>query len=115
MANKIMKSLTIGGNTYEIYDEVARASIPRYSTVTLLANRWTGNSNPWSQTVTINGVTANSKLDLQPTAVQIVGLQNSGITLMLQNDNGVVTAWSIGNKPVNDYEIQVLISEVIRV
>ena len=63
----------------------------------------------------MNGITANSKIDLQPTAVQIVELQDSEITLMLQNDDGVVTAWAIGNKPTKDYTMQVLITEVVRV
>ena len=88
--------------------------IPTVSTVTLNADAWTGNKNPWSQVVTINGVTANSKIDPQPTAVQIVELQDAEITFMLQNDNGVVTAWAIGNKPTKDFTMDVLITEVIR-
>lgn len=31
MANKIMKTLTIGGNTYEVYDEVARGAVSELS------------------------------------------------------------------------------------
>ena len=115
MANKIMKSLTIGKNTYEIYDAVARASIPKSSVVTLLASNWTGDSNPYSQEIVINGITENSKIDLHPTAIQIVELQNAEITLMLQNDSGVVTAWAIGNKPTSNYTMSVLIQEVIPV
>lgn len=88
---------------------------PKCTTIALPAANWTGDTNPWSQVVTVNGVTENSKVDLQPTAVQIVELQNNEITLMLQNDNGVVTAWAIGNKPAQDYTMQVLITEVVRV
>lgn len=85
---------------------------PKCTTITLPAANWTGNSNPWSQVVTINGVTVNSKVDLQPTAVQIVELQNEEIALMAENDDGVVTVYSIGNKPTVDYTMQVLITEV---
>ena len=93
--------------------EAMIASIkPKSTTVTISASKWTGSTNPWSQTVTINGVTKNSKLDLGPTAQQIVALQNAGVALMLQNDSGVVTAWAIGNKPTTDYTINVLITEV---
>jgi hypothetical protein len=91
------------------------ATKPKITTITLPAANWTGSANPWSQVVTVNGVTANSKVDLQPTAIQIVELQDSEITLMMQNDDGVVTAWAIGNKPTKDYTMQVLITEVMRV
>lgn len=87
----------------------------KLSTVTMFADAWEGDSMPYSQTITCNGVTTNSKIDLQPTAVQIVELQNNEITLMLQNDGGVVTAWAIGNKPTKDYKMQVLITEVVLV
>lgn len=88
---------------------------PRITTVTLSASAWSGSSNPWSQTVTVDGVTANSRLELSPTAAQIVSLQNAEITLMLQNDAGTVSAWAIGNKPEEDYTMQVLLTEVIPV
>ena len=89
--------------------------LPKRTSITLPAANWTGNTNPWSQVITVNSVTAHSKLDLQPTALQIVALQDSEITLMLQNNNGVITAWAIGNKPTQDYEMQVLITEVVSV
>jgi hypothetical protein len=89
--------------------------LPRVSTITLAASGWTGDKNPWSQVITVNGVTENSKIDPQPTAIQIVELQDAEITLMFQNDNGVVTAWVIGNKPTQDYTMDVLITEVVRV
>jgi hypothetical protein len=92
--------------------DYVRSLLPKSTTVTIPASNWTGTNNPWSQVVTINGVTANSKVDLQPTAPQIVALQNAEITLMLQNDSGTVTAWAIGNKPEEDYTMQVLITEV---
>jgi hypothetical protein len=78
----------------------------------MLAANWIGDSNPYNQTVACNGVNVNSKLDLQPTPEQIVELQDSEISLMLTNTNGVVTAWAIGNKPAVDYTIDVLITEV---
>lgn len=109
----------IGVVTYHKLDEryipdtIART--PKLTTVTMPAANWTGNANPWSQVVAINGVTVSSKVDLQPTALQIVALQDAEITLMFQNGNGVVTAWAIGNKPTEDYTMDVLITEVVRV
>lgn len=93
--------------------DYVQSFLPKTTTVTILAANWTGEVNPWSQVVTVNGVTENSKVDLQPTALQIVSLQNDEISLMLQNDAGVVTAWAIGNKPTEDYTMQVLITEVV--
>lgn len=92
--------------------EYVRSFLPKSTTVTISATKWTGTANPWSQVVTVNGATENSKLDLCPTAMQIVALQDAGVSLMLQNDSGVVTAWAIGNKPTTDYTINVLLTEV---
>lgn len=85
---------------------------PKSTKITLTASGWTGSSNPWSQVVTVKGVTANSKVDLQPTAVQIVELQNNDISLMTENNDGVITAYALGNKPTVNYTMQVLITEV---
>ena len=97
--------------TTEYVNSIA-ASKPKITTVTLSAANWTGSTNPWSQEVTINGLTATCKIDPQLTALQIVELQNEEITLMFQNDNGVATAWAIGNKPTEDYTLQILLTEV---
>lgn len=88
------------------------ASAPKLTSITMLAANWGGDSNPYSQVVTCNGVDVNSKLDLQPTPNMMVALQDAEISLMLTNDQGVVTAWAIGNKPTEDYTIDVLITEV---
>lgn len=84
----------------------------KMTTITLSAANWTGVNSPYSQEVTMNGVTANSKLDLQPTPTQLVDLQNNDIALMMSNDNGTVTAYALNYKPTSDYTMQVLITEV---
>lgn len=88
------------------------ADAPKLTSITMPATSWSGSSNPYSQVVTCNGVNVNSKLDLQPTPAQIVELQDAEISLMLTNNQGVVTAWAIGGKPTKDYTIDVLITEV---
>ena len=93
-------------------DAIIASIKPKSTTVTIPAANWTGNTNPWSQVVSINGVTENSKVDLQPTAQQIVALQDAEVSIMLQNDSGVITAWAIGTKPTVDYTFDVLITEV---
>lgn len=86
--------------------------LPRVATISLPANAWTGNSEPYSQVVNIATVTTSSKIDLQPSAQQIVDLQNAETSLMIGNDGGVVTCYAIGNKPTVNYTMQVLIQEV---
>lgn len=86
--------------------------LPRIATVTLAANAWSGSSEPYSQAVSIATATATSKVDLQPTAQQIVALQNSETSLMIENNNGAFTCYAIGSKPTQDYTMQVLIQEV---
>lgn len=85
---------------------------PIMSSVTLSASEWTGSASPYSQAVTISGATANSKIDLQPTAAQIVALQNDDIMLMVENNSGTITAYAIGGKPASNYTMQALITEV---
>lgn len=86
--------------------------LPRVSTITLAASAWSGSVEPFSQPVEIHTATALSKVDLQPSAQQIVNLQNSEISLMIGNDGGALTCYAIGNKPTVDYTMQVLIQEV---
>lgn len=86
--------------------------LPRVATITLAADSWSGSSDPYSQSVEIATVTTASKVDLQPTAQQIVSLQNAEISLMIENNGGVLTCYAIGNKPTVDYTMQVLIQEV---
>ena len=86
--------------------------IPRVSTITLSKSAWVGSAEPYSQTVSVATVTASTKVDLQPTAQQIISLNNDEIALIAQNNNGAVTIYAIGGKPSVDYTMQVLLTEV---
>ena len=89
--------------------------LPKRTSITLSAASWTGSTNLWSQVITVNGATVNSKIDLQPTAVQIVEMQNNNTALIVENNDGIITVYAIGNKPTVDYTMQALITEVILV
>ena len=93
-------------------EEEVVSLLPRMTTINLPASAWVGSSEPYSQAIEIATVTPLSKIDLQPTAQQIVDLQNAEISLMIDNDNGELTCYAIGNKPTSDYTIQVFIQEV---
>lgn len=86
--------------------------LPRVSTITLADSGWTGGASPYSQVVSINTVTADTKVELNPTVAQIVKLQNDDIALMAENDGGVVTIYSFGGKPSENMVMQVTLTEV---
>jgi hypothetical protein len=86
--------------------------LPRIATITLSAANWTGASAPYSQVVEINTVTSATKVELNPTAAQIVSLQNDDIALMAENDGGTVTIYSFGGKPSSDMVLQATLMEV---
>jgi hypothetical protein len=58
-------------------------------------------------------VTANSKVDLQPTAAQIAALQSDGVTsLVVENNSGVLTAYALGAAPSAAMMMQCTVTEV---
>lgn len=83
------------------------------SSVTLSASKWTGSDNLYSQVVSINGVTENSKVDLNPSVGQLAVFYQKDIAFVTENEDGVVTVYCIGQKPTADYTMQVTITEVI--
>lgn len=80
--------------------------------VTLLASAWVGSDSPYSQIVTIDGVTKNSQVDLTPSVEQLEIFYEKDLTFVTENNGGVITVYAIGQKPLNDYAIQVTITEV---
>ena len=80
--------------------------------VTLLASAWKGDANLYSQVVNLAGVTANSQVDLTPSVEQLVVFYEKDVTFVTENEGGTVTVYAIGQKPQNNYTIQVTITEV---
>lgn len=92
--------------------EALESSVPRISTVTLLASAWEGDASPYSQVVEIEGVTEYSQVDLKPSMEQFDIFNDKEIGFVTENEDGVVTVYLIGKKPENDYTMQVSITEV---
>ena len=84
----------------------------RISHVDLLAENWVGTTSPYSQVVQIEGVTENSQVDLTPSIEQLVIFYEKDLGFVTENEDGIVTVYAIGQKPENDYNIQVTITEV---
>lgn len=82
------------------------------NTLTLPTASWTG-SGPYTQTVTITGITVNSKVDIQMDANSLGVLIDSGTSaIWMENNNGTITAKCIGDKPSADMTVQITITEV---
>ena len=88
-------------------------TVAKLGEVTLLADAWTGANHLYSQVVSIEGVTERSQVDLTPDVEQLAVFYEKDLTFVTENEDGVVTVYAIGQKPANDYTIQVTITEVI--
>lgn len=86
---------------------------PRIATVDLPVANWTGGSNNlYSQVVAVNTVTANTLIEINPSATQILAMQNDEVVLTAENVNGTVTFYAI-NKPTTDFtSLQLRLEEV---
>lgn len=87
-------------------------SISYVSHVELLSANWKGTESPYSQTVALDGITPYSKVDLNPSVEQLSIFYNKDISFVAENEDGVVTVYCIGQKPTDNYTMQVTITEV---
>ena len=101
---------------YELFEKIGSGGgggvAARLANVTLSASAWTGADNLYSQVVSIDGITAYSKVDLLPSVEQLAVFYNKDVTFVTENEDGVVTVYAIGEKPTLDYTMQAQITEV---
>lgn len=107
------------GTTYPSAGDAVRQQIKnsggasaRISSVTIKASAWTGSGSLHSQVVTLSGITSYSKVDLLPSVEQLAIFHDKDVAFVTENEDGVVTVYAIGDKPTNDYTMQVSITEV---
>lgn len=78
------------------------------------AASWTDSGNGWwtaVPTIASATISAESKIDLQPTATQFLAIQNAGVQdLYVENDNAALTAYAVGNPPASAITMQCSIS-----
>ena len=83
---------------------------------TLTASSWTGSSAPYTYTLTITGVTANTNQDILPglniSAAQLEQLQAANIQDGGQATNQI-TLKAFGEKPTSNLPIRVIIRGII--
>ncbi len=91
---------------------VSGGSEIRVAEIALPAANWVPKDNYYSQVVELAGVTEYTQVDLTPSVEQLNIFHDKDLTFVAENDGGTVTVYAIGQKPENDYTIQVTIKEV---
>lgn len=75
--------------------------------ITLSAANWAGSAAPYTQSVAVAGLTAAHRVDLQPTAAQLIALQGAGVTgFCTANTDSVLTVYALGACPQQDLSLQ---------
>ena len=105
---------TVNGKPLKGNIEIEVPAATRLAEIPLPAAAWVGNASPYSQVVAIEGITVTSKVDLQPSVEQLAIFHQKDLAFVTENEDGVVTVYAIGQKPLNDYVIQATITEVAR-
>lgn len=111
VANKEMIQAVVKEVVEEALKTAAKSAL--ISEVTLFADKWVGDDSPYSQVVEVAGATENSQVDLTPSVEQLDTFYEKDLAFVTENDDGIVTVYAIGDKPANDYTIQVTITEVV--
>lgn len=84
----------------------------RVTDINLLSSAWDGDASPYSQIVSIADITEYSQVDITPSVDQLDIFYDKDLSFVTENENGIVTVYAIGDKPQNDYTVQVTITEV---
>lgn len=84
----------------------------RLAEVMLPQENWKGAVSPFSQTVTLEGLTLRSKVDLLPSYEQLEGFRARELAFTTENCDGVLTVYAIGDRPDTDLVFQAAVTEV---
>ena len=109
-----MDYIAIEPSIEERLTAIEQTHSPKFiNSVTLYADRWVGDGSPYTQVVEIDGVTPYSMINLQPSTEQLSIFYEKDLAFVAENEDGVVTVSCVGHKPLNDYTIQITVTEVI--
>ena len=103
--------------------------LPTHASITIYGSEDIDNAdkNQWEDDIDENGnsrykqlvrvdnatITANSKVDLQPTPEMLAIFHEKDLTFVAENEDSAVTVYCIGQKPANTYTIPITVTEVI--
>lgn len=91
------------------------SGVAKITTITLPLSEWKGANSPYSQVITVPGISVRSKVDLQASEEQIAQLYKTRTVIYIENDEGTATAYAIGDKPVTDLTFQASVTEAVNV
>lgn len=118
LTNKKMPRFKLGydNNAFADLEYISPDSfvLPKPAMVHLSAN-WTPDAdNRYYQVVTVQNavVTSNSKIDLLPDATQLSIFHQKELAFVAENEDGVIKVYCVGQVPQNEYDINVMITEV---
>lgn len=80
--------------------------------VSLPLSGWLGENSPYRQHVEIGGTTPYSRIDLLPNSGQLAHLLETGCSLVAENEEGNITVYAMGGKPLEDMTVQASVTEV---
>ena len=80
--------------------------------LSLPAANWKGGTSPYSQSVELEELSINSKVDLLPDHQQLEQFRSRELAFTTQNDSGSLTVYAIGDRPDCDLSFQISITEV---
>jgi hypothetical protein len=72
---------------------------------------WKGGESPYSMAVAVDGVSVNSKIDVQISGEQMVLLADQRIVFTVENSSGEITLYAYGDKPKADLILQATVTE----
>ena len=86
----------------------------KISNVTLEAGKWIldNATGAYVQQVSVGNITYNTLVDISLTVSQIVTFKQKDITFIPVNDNKVIKVYCVGQKPTQDYTVQMKFTEV---
>ena len=87
-------------------------NVAKIVSVSLPVSGWKGANSPYSQEVTVEGISVNSKVDLQADATALAALLASRTEIYIENDGGEATAWAVGGQPTENLTLQACLTEV---
>ena len=79
--------------------------------ILLPAASWKGGESPYYQAVSVDGISVNSLVELMPSVDQVGILMRTALTAV--NEDGGVTVYAYGDKPLDDMTIQAVLMEVV--
>lgn len=83
----------------------------KITTVAIPVSGWKNAASPYQQTVAVDGLSQNSKIDFQPTQTQAAWFERTA--LFAVNEGGTVTVYALGDKPTKDMTLQAVLTDVV--